>query len=199
MTRGRPGQPSLLKGRTYEEIYGVEKAVKLRSQKKWLVPGQPGPCTEQRRQAISKALKGRVLSDEYRARISTSKRGKSSMTKERYKEISKRHNDLDLPNCRCYVHGAARPYMISSLTWKLADVLVAAGFNKVIAEAQFGRKRVDVLLADEWLAFEADGNYHFTDDRQAYDKQRDEDLLNRFDLPVVRLSGSEVEKLYNGI
>ena len=50
--------------------------------------------------------------------------------------------------------------------------------------------------ADEWLAFEADGFYHFTAKRRAYDAQRDEDLKKRFDLPVVRLSGVEVKRLY---
>ena len=86
--------------------------------------------------------------------------------------------------------------MISSYTWKLAEVLVAAGFEVVIPEQQFGHKRVDVLLGEEWLAFEADGAYHFTVERRAYDEQRDQELLKRFALPVVRLSGAEVETLW---
>jgi len=86
--------------------------------------------------------------------------------------------------------------MISSYTWKLAEVLVSAGFEVVIPEQQFGYKRVDVLLAEEWLAVEADGNYHFTVERRAYDQKRDAELFDRFDLPVVRLSGAEVERLW---
>lgn len=109
------------------------------------------------------------------------------------------HNSLVLPNCRCYVHGAARPYMVSSYTWKLAEALVAAGFEIVIPEQQFGLKRVDVLLGEEWLAFEADGAYHFTAERRMYDRQRDAELYECFELPVTRLSGSEVEQLWKGL
>lgn len=60
-----------------------------------------------------------------------------------------------------------------------------------------GLYRVDVLLGDEWLGFEADGYYHFTPERHKYDKQRDANILERFDLPIVRLTGKEVDRLYS--
>lgn len=119
------------------------------------------------------------------------------MSHEKRVEVVKKHNSLDLPTCRCYVHGAARPYMVSSLTWKLADVLVSLGFDVVIPEAQVGRYRIDALLGNEWLGFEADGAYHFNPERRENDKKRDAELLGQFGLPIVRLSGDEVERLYH--
>ena len=187
------------KGMTYEQMYGSEKAAILKAQRAWPIKGQPGPCTEKRRRNISLALKGLKRSAAHCAAISVSRKGKNYTSREKRQAIVRKHNSLDLPNCRCYVHGAARPYMVSSYTWKLTSSLVALGFDKVIPEAQFGKKRVDALLADEWLAFEADGNYHFTKERREYDAQRDAGLLERFDLPVVRLSGDEVQRLYDAV
>lgn len=148
-----------------------------------------GKHTAEARAKMSAAQRGIPKSPEHLAKLRVALRGANSVG-------LARHHALDLPNCRCYVHGAARPYMISSYTWKLAEVLVSAGFEVVIPEQQFGYKRVDVLLAEEWLAVEADGNYHFTVERRAYDQKRDAELFDRFDLPVVRLSGAEVERLW---
>ncbi len=177
-------------------------------------------CTPEHRAKISAALTGRKrkpFSSEHRANLGAANTGNhhSEITKikmRKPKSLQTRarmsaslrgraargthHNSLDLPNCGCYVHGANRPYMVSSYTWKLAEALVIAGFEVVIPEQQFGHKRVDALLGEEWLAIEADGKYHFTQSRKAYDKKRDLELLECFNLPVVRLSGVEVEALW---
>lgn len=141
---------------------------------------------------MSLARKGIPKTPEHLAKLSIALKGTM-------KAGLARHRALDLPNCRCYSHGAARPYMVSSYTWMLCDVLVALGFELVIPEAQFGLYRVDALLAEEWIAFEADGNYHFTKERHTYDLQRDIKLLDRFGLPVVRFSGAEVKQLWKAV
>lgn len=194
------------KGLTYEQMYGFEKAAELKEIRSKHFSGrapwtkgltkETSPILAKSGLKISQALKGRPKSPEHIAKLAALHRGHNFMTTERRKEIANKHNSFDLPNCRCYVHGAARPYMVSSYTWMLCDVLEALGFELIIPEAQFGLYRVDALLGEEWVAFEADGNYHFTTERRSYDAQRDANLLKRFDLPVIRLTGSEVEQLF---
>ena len=171
----------LRNGKTYEEIYGTEKADKVRN--KQSESHKEYKCSEETKLKISIASKGRKKSIEHRATIS---------------KVVKKHCQTDLPNCKCAIHNNEPNYSgISSLTWMLADVLTNAGFEMVIAEEQFGRYRVDALLAEEWIGFEADGYYHFISERQEYDKQRDKNILKRFGLPIVRLTGEEVKRLYN--
>lgn len=153
-------------------------------------------ASEEQKLKLSLANSGRPKTAEQRAKQSAAMKGRVTQTREQRRAVVAKHNSLERPDCRCYVHGGARPYMISSYTWLLAEVLVAAGFDTIIPEAQFGLKRVDVLLGDDWLAFEADGAYHFSAERRAYDAQRDRWLLDNFELPVVRLSGREVQALH---
>ena len=76
----------------------------------------------------------------------------------------------------------------------MVDFLVEAGFDIVIPEVQLGGFSVDALLAEEWVAFEADGEYWHRD-RQENDSRRDEYLLEEFNLPVVRLTQAEIGEL----
>ena len=195
--------PYWLKGKTYEEIYGKEKALLLKEERiktsknrKFNVSHKGYKHSKETKERFRQLALNRTT--EHNEKLSLAKKGKklSFEHKEKLKEGHQKHNKLNLPNCRCYVHGAAKPYMISSYTWKLADVLTVCGFNNIVAETQFGRYRVDTLLADEWLGWEADGNYHFSKDRREYDKKRDEIILDRFELPIVRLNGREVDRLY---
>ena len=196
MPRGRPGVPSPLRGRSYEEIYGVEKALELRSMRMWSSESRAAVDQKAKGLKISVALRGRSKSLEHRAAQSAAMKGKNTRSTEQRREDVRKHNAKNLPGCRCYVHGAARPYMISSYTWLLAEALVALGFEVVIPEQQFGYCRVDCLLGDEWLAIEADGSYHFTPERREYDARRDKKLMDQFQLSVVRLSGHEVKLLH---
>src|SRR3990167_229390 len=96
-----------------------------------------------------------------------------------------RHLDT-ITDCNCFAHN---PYRhkggISPLQWKMTNFL-ADRFDIVIPEVRFGRFSVDVLLAEEWVAFEADGAGWHKDKEK--DTKRDAWLLENFDLPVVRLS-----------
>ena len=141
-----------------------------------------GPLSEETRQKISTALKGRETTPEHRANLSKALKGR---------EIT-----WDL-------HSSA-----SSLTWKLADFLSKVGFEIVLPEARVGRYTVDVLLAQEWIAFEADGNYWHSDkvlSRKGFnpnrlsDAERDEKILDGFDLPIVRLTEDEVNSLHKEV
>ncbi len=96
-----------------------------------------------------------------------------------------------ISGCRvptCVIHSYGQNP--SQLGWKMIDFLVAAGFEVIIPEQQFGPYRVDALLAEEWIAFEADGFYHtFSKDK---DVARDKYLLHEFNLPVARLTMEEI-------
>ena len=70
---------------------------------------------------------------------------------------------------------------------------LADRFDIVIPEVRFGRFSVDVLLAEEWVAFEADGAGWHKDKEK--DTKRDAWLLENFDLPVVRLSQGDIREL----
>lgn len=107
----------------------------------------------------------------------------------------KAHAKLDLPNCNCYVH--SHNNKVSELTWLLADALAKRGFL-VQPEARLGRRSVDALLLNEWIAFEADGEYwHRMNESQFpdYHQTRDAELNEIWDLPTVHLTEQEVRAL----
>jgi len=175
---------------------GVPKSIEHK-QKLSEAASRRGQHTDEHRAKIAAALRGRVKSAETKAKLGATNRGRirSKAARQKYRHAAQKHAGLFLPECRCWVHQL--PSWISSLTWKLAEVLVAAGYEVVIAEQQVGRFRVDVLLAEEWIAFEADGSY-WHKDSAIYDAARDTELLQKFSLPVVRLTDVEVENLYGG-
>ena len=104
---------------------------------------------------------------------------------------AKRHAALELDDCRCFIHSPVA-ISVSALSWKLIDFLVNAGFEIVIPEAQFGRYHIDALLANEWIGIEADGAYWHNAE---YDKIRDQKLLEKFSLPIVRLTEEDIKCL----
>ncbi len=107
----------------------------------------------------------------------------------------KAHAKLDLPDCNCYVH--SHNNKVSELTWLLADALARMGF-RVQPEAMLGRRSVDALLIDEWVAFEADGEYwHKVNEGQfpGYHTIRDAELRAVWNLPTVHLTEQEVRAL----
>lgn len=75
---------------------------------------------------------------------------------------------------------------------ELALVLLLRGAGFIIKrEKRFGRYRVDAYLPERHLAFEADGKYWHSQQRE-HDARRDAELLERFGLPVVRLTEQEL-------
>lgn len=77
---------------------------------------------------------------------------------------------------------------------QLVAFLEGAGFE-LRTEEQFGRFSVDVYLPEEHLAFEADGIYwHDLNDRErpGYYNRRDIYLMEKFGLPVVRITDVEL-------
>ena len=110
--------------------------------------------------AIGKVQKGKLVSLLTRQKISSAQKGRL-MSKERHDKLMA-HVALDI-ECRCYAH-SPKPFTPSSLTWRLAETLQRLGF-KIQPEAQLRRRSIDVLLIDEWLAFEADGGYWHSNKR----------------------------------
>ena len=78
----------------------------------------------------------------------------------------------------------------SQLQWLAYDLLLK-DFPVVIPEARFGRYSVDFLLAEEWLGIEIDGKYWHHINKTNYE-ERDEYLLEKFGLPIVRLTEEEI-------
>lgn len=115
--------------------------------------------------------------------------------KQAIRDARLRHLDGHSDACHCVYPGRTRP---SKLSWKLIDFLVCAGFEVIIPEQRFGMYFVDAYLANEHIAFEADGDYWHNLRSDGYDIARDACLLEQFGLPVVRLRENEIEAFSNG-
>lgn len=92
--------------------------------------------------------------------------------------------------------GRANP---SQLAWTAYEKFLQ-DFEIVIPEERFGPYTVDFLLAEEWLAIEADGSYwHELDERRnpGCFERRDKYLLDKFRLPTIRLSEPEIDNIEN--
>lgn len=81
----------------------------------------------------------------------------------------------------------------SQLGWKMIDFLINAGFEIIIPEANFSPYRIDALLAEEWIAFEADEKHHRSTNMLTHDKQRDAELWKKYQLPVVHLTEHDLK------
>jgi hypothetical protein len=148
-----------------------------------------GPKSDAHRAALSAAQKRRYADPIERKRTSIQQ-------KERWADpdLLAKHSDLIKSHWardpeRRFNRGYINP---STLGWKMIDFLSDAGFEIICPETQFGKYRVDALLAEEWIAFEADESHH--QDRKARERDADRDayLLNEYQLPVVRLSEQDV-------
>ena len=120
----------------------------------------------------------------------------AGLTKETDERVAKYARGVreHMERCSGSCGGAScNPQNPSSLSWTLAQFLVNAGFN-IALEQRFGRYSVDVLVLDEWLAFEADGEYWHEVNKTDYDA-RDEYLLREHGLPVIRLTENEIKGL----
>jgi hypothetical protein len=89
---------------------------------------------------------------------------------------------------------------ISKVHLAFAEWLVDCGYD-VALEVPFVKYRtcafsVDIYLPDYHLAFEVDGDYwHSLEGRPERDRSRDATLMIVFQLPVVRITESEVKEL----
>ena len=152
------------------------------------------------RAALSTAMKGKKRGPRpqwWRNKISARLLGKS-MTEQHKQAVRNgrlRHLDNHDDTCHCVYPGRSGP---SGLSWKLIDFLTNAGFEIVIPEQRFGTYFVDAYLANEHIAFEADGDYWHNLRSANYDTTRDAYLLTQFKLPVVRLREKEIEALSYG-
>lgn len=87
--------------------------------------------------------------------------------------------------------------LIEKILWKLLEEV--AGFE-IIRNKQFGRACVDAYIPELHIAFEADGWYwHDRNGRFSNapekDARRDANLLEKFNLPVARLTEIELHKI----
>lgn len=142
------------------------------------------------------AMKNCILPDDFGQRVSKGmlKAGitRSPETKAKMSIAKKKlwRTHLDNGSCSC---GECRKFKTSSPTCievTLAKLL--AEFPVVEQWKRFGRYEVDAYLPFPYhLAFEADGPWHDKD----RDATRDIYLLEKFQLPVIRLTGKELQKM----
>ena len=146
-----------------------------------------GPKSPEHRAALSQAAKRRYSdpAERERQRKQQQKHWQDPDLLARHSEIIKEHWARD-PERR-FNPGYVNP---SSLGWDMIDFLVDAGFDVIVPEVQFGRARVDALLAEEWVAFEADESHHKKTKEQ--DTLRDNHLMLKYQLPVIRLSEEDL-------
>ncbi len=147
-----------------------------------------GSKSPEHRAALSEAAKKRYSDPAERERQSKQQRMRWQDPEllSQHSEIIKEHWARD-PERR-FNPGYVNP---SSLGWDMIDFLTGAGFEIIIPEVQFGRYHVDALLVKEWVAFEADETHHKKIKQQ--DKLRDDYLMKKYDLPVVRLSKEDLD------
>lgn len=129
-----------------------------------------GPLSDEHRQKLSEAGKRKIFTVEHRANLSKALKGRKIT----------------------WDTNSSNP---SNLSWKLAEFLVHAGFEIVVPEASFPPYTVDVLLAEEWIGFEADGTYwhdQYEVRAPGYHNKRDQTLLEKYELPIVRISEDEI-------
>ena len=154
-----------------------------------------GPKSDPHREALSRAAKRRYSDPAERER-------QSKQQQERWQdpELRARHSESIKAQWardseRRFNPGYVNP---SSLGWKMIDFLTDAGFEIILPEVQFGRYRVDALLAEEWIVFEADESHHKNMKTKQQDKLRDAYLMKMYGLPVVRLSEEDLASWRNG-
>lgn len=174
------------------------------------------PCSLETRRKRSQNMLGNTLSKDYKQSFEKREqtcplpwnKGLTKYTSEKVAQIGERNKFLlkehasldDCTNKRCFVHGHIQNP--SLLSWVMIDFLVSVGFEIIIPEQQFDTYRVDALLAEEWVAFEADGEYwHLLKEKQhpGYYKERDKFLMKNFNLPVVHLTGQDIMQIQRGL
>ena len=149
----------------------------------------------------SAALRGRPKTAEHNMKNQLAHLGirKTEEHKQLLSVAASEHASKDLPQCRCYAHRAGEN-VTSGLAWKTYDLLLT-DFEIVIPEAQFDRYSVDFLLAEEWVGIEVDGKHwhdkHEQENPGCY-QRRDEHLMKKFNLPIVRLQENELREMFNG-
>ncbi|KKM22554.1 hypothetical protein LCGC14_1624190 [marine sediment metagenome] len=122
-----------------------------------------------------------------------------SITKASKKLMSKKGRDhltKDPNNCQCGPHSAGQ--RTTRIERVLREVLLSE-FPEVVEQKRFGRYVVDAYLPPPYhLAFEANGQYRHN--RSGYKERnaaRDLELMENFNLPVVRLGEFELREMEN--
>lgn len=148
------------------------------------------PLSLETKERLSRIRKGRVVSEETRRKQRDSNRRTWRSKRLRAKQraitlalIEQGKVKIPLP-----------PLRNTAIERVLARFLFEAGFCTV-REKHFGRFRVDVYIPECHIAFEADGEYwHRLNEAENPGKyvSRDRFLLEKFGLPVVRLTEREV-------
>ena len=145
--------------------------------------------------ANERALRGRNLTEEHRANISSSLIG-NTRTRGHKHTVEARANmsvgsSEHVARCQgaCNSVGCSPPRSPTHIEDVLIKLL--AEFPEVRREEHFGSYWVDVYLPPPYhLAFEADGDYwhKIGSDQSKHDAKRDAYLLREHDLPVIRLT-----------
>lgn len=158
--------------------------------------GKKRVFTEKHKQNLSIAMKN--MSDNTKRKLSIALTGRKVSNEARLNMSlaqSKHVRECNKKNCRTIgcntkLRGGGYKGEPSKLAHIAYDKLLK-DFEIVIAEERFHPYTVDFLLAEEWIAFEIDGEYWHKDSKEK-DKLRDKYLYERYNLPVVRLTQQEI-------
>ncbi len=152
-----------------------------------------GPLSEEEREKL-RGPRGKQSAEWVAARVLASAGKRAGRSPGPRSEATRKRMSLAVRN-RYERDGPPRPkWKNTSLERALWKLLSAAGYS-FETEKRFGRSRVDVYLPDYHLAFEADGWHHTRPGRAEADQARDDELMRRFKLPVVRLSTADLAEV----
>lgn len=183
-TRFKPGQKPWNVGKPMSEDAKDKIRKKRAGMPPWNKGLKTGPLSEDHKRKCSESGKQKIFTEEHKKNISKSLKGRKAPW-------------VKIPNC-----GQGKP---SSLGFKLAEILFNCGFENIAVEESFYPFRVDVVLADEWLGFEADGKYWHNRSwieksgrkpNRFSAKERDEQILKIYGLPIIHIDEDEINHLY---
>lgn len=130
---------------------------------------------------------GYKLSAEHKAKLSASWNRSPGRLAKMAESLANHSQD-----CVCGAHKIQRQG--TGIERVLLGTLLAE-FPDVVPQQRFGRWTVDAYIPSLHIAFEADGEYWHSGEFAANDARRDALLYERYGLPIVRLSESELKAM----
>jgi hypothetical protein len=152
--------------------------------------------SKETKQKMSMAHKGKSKNPEHieKVRLAQLGRKRSPEAIENNRQAKIRHLENPPPNCKCVIH---HKYTKCTFIEKILCLVIIPDLPK-ITNKHFGRYSVDAYVPKPWhLAFEADGDYwHNLPGIKERDQKKDKYLLEKYNLPVIRFSESDLHKIY---
>lgn len=142
--------------------------------------------TAETRQKISKNLVGKKKTAEHIRNMSLGKQAAMTDKLKEKQRIARVDHMIKNPNCQC---GMCRLPINKTRPERILELLLSE-FPEIRPQEKFPPYKIDVYIpAPYHLAFEADGEFWHKPKR---DQARDNFLLKKYNLPVIRLTSTEL-------